>query len=207
MFDAATLEAITQEARQAFLEEDAPECLAQLTAGYQSLEQALSGPADRQQRQKLIKDMGRAAHSLKGGAGMSALTPLQTLCHRLEDLFEAIEQNRVEDTAMALGLIALTIEEVQSLLELANLGQLGDGDEPPELALALGEFLATCQPQDAAESGGLGDVSQFVRTSLTVELEACLARVERRLERGGTAGNCETDLTCYWRNVPSWARP
>ena len=31
MLDAATLEAITQEARQAFLEEDAPECLTLLT--------------------------------------------------------------------------------------------------------------------------------------------------------------------------------
>ncbi|MGA1621993.1 MAG: hybrid sensor histidine kinase/response regulator [Synechocystis sp.] len=217
MFDAATLEAITQEARQAFLEEDAPECLAKLTEGYQSLEQALSQSGQSQARQKLIKDMGRAAHSLKGGAGMSALTPLQTLCHRLEDLFEAIEQNRVEDTTMALGLISLATEEIQSLLELANIGQLTDSDEPPELALALGEFLATCQPQASEEEGGIGDVSQFVRTSLSVELEACLARVERRLEKGGTEGELRESfnllleectllgqaLSCQWLELTS----
>ncbi|MBE9196863.1 hybrid sensor histidine kinase/response regulator [Synechocystis sp. LEGE 06083] len=188
MFDAATLAAITAEARQAFLEEDAPECLEQLTVGFQSLEQVLNSAGDAQQRQKLIQDMGRAAHSLKGGAGMSALTPLQTLCHRLEDLFEALEQGRVEDTSVAVGLIGMTIEETQAMVELANSGQLLDTDEPPELALALGEFLATCQPQPAQGETVSGNVSQFVRTSLSVELEACLDRVERRLERGGTAG-------------------
>lgn len=187
MFDAATLEAITAEARQAFLEEDAPECLEQLTVGFQSLEKVLGSSGNKQQRQKLIQDMGRAAHSLKGGAGMSALTPLQTLCHRLEDLFEALEQGRVEDKAMAVGLIGMTIEETQTMVELANGGQLVDSDEPPELALALGEFLEMCQPHASEEEGGLGDVSQFVHNSLTVEFEACLERVERRLVRGGTA--------------------
>lgn len=190
MFDAATLAAITQEARQAFLEEDAPECLEQLTRGYQSLEAVLDQPSQSQARQKLLKDMGRAAHSLKGGAGMSALTPLQVLCHSVEDLFEALEQNRVQDRAMASGLIGLAIEEVQTLLSLANLGQLGEEDEPPELAKALSEFLATCQPQPSQAGAEPGDVSQFARTSLTVELEACLERVERRLARGGT----ETEL-------------
>ncbi len=118
---------------------------------------------------------------------MSALTPLQTLCHRLEDLFEALEQGRVEDKAMAVGLIGMTIEETQTMVELANGGQLVDSDEPPELALALGEFLEMCQPHSSGEEETSGDVSQFVRTSLTVEFEACLERVERRLERGGTA--------------------
>lgn len=188
MFDAATLAAITAEARQAFLEEDAPECLQQLTVGFQSLEGVLGSAGDSQQRQKLIQDMGRAAHSLKGGAGMSALTPLQTLCHRLEDLFEALEQGRVEDKSMAVGLIAMTIEETQTMVELANSGQLLDTDEPPELALALGEFLETCQPQPAQGETVNGNISQFMRTSLTVELEACLERVERRLERGGSDG-------------------
>ncbi len=69
MFDAATLAAITAEARQAFLEEDAPECLEQLTVGFQSLEKVLGPGVDKQQRQKLIQDMGRAAHSLKGEQG------------------------------------------------------------------------------------------------------------------------------------------
>ena len=41
MLDAATLEAITQEARQAFLEEDAPLCLTLLIEGLPKLELAL----------------------------------------------------------------------------------------------------------------------------------------------------------------------
>ncbi|WLT37690.1 hypothetical protein NON20_18370 [Synechocystis sp. B12] len=70
MFDAATLAAITAEARQAFLEEDAPECLAQLTVGFQSLERVLGPAGDSQQRQKLIQDMGRAPIPSRGSGNV-----------------------------------------------------------------------------------------------------------------------------------------
>ncbi len=92
MLDAATLEAITQEARQAFLEEDAPECLNLLIEGLPKLELALQTDQSTEYCQPIYKDLGRAAHSLKGGAGMAVMPTLNQLCHKMEDLFEA--QNR-----------------------------------------------------------------------------------------------------------------
>ena len=100
MLDAATLEAITQEARQAFLEEDAPLCLNLLIEGLPKLEVALQTDQSTEYCRPIYKNLGRAAHSLKGGAGMAVMPTLNQLCHKMEDLFEALEQGRVEDRLM-----------------------------------------------------------------------------------------------------------
>ncbi|MFM7576031.1 MAG: hypothetical protein ACKO5Q_03680, partial [Microcystaceae cyanobacterium] len=72
MLDAELLATIAAEARQAFLEEDAPECLTALNHGLQELEQVLSSNPEADQRFSWYKNLGRAAHSLKWGAGMAA---------------------------------------------------------------------------------------------------------------------------------------
>ena len=180
MLDAATLEAITQEARQAFLDEDAPECLSLLTTGLQQLEGALLN-ASSATLKPIYKDLGRAAHSLKGGAGMAALPTLQQLCHGMEDLFDFLEKGQVEDTVTALGLLSLATEEVQNLIDLAMTGQIDHGDAPPlEIAVALAEFLTTCTSQEE-EVVNVGEVSDFIKTALSLELEACLEKVEQVL--------------------------
>ncbi|MEB3192271.1 MAG: hybrid sensor histidine kinase/response regulator [Snowella sp.] len=180
MLDAATLEAITQEARQAFLDEDAPECLSLLTTGLQQLEGALLN-ASAATLKPIYKDLGRAAHSLKGGAGMAALPTLQQLCHSMEDLFDTLEKGQGSDTATALGLLSLATEEVQNLIDLAMTGQSDPGDgPPPEIAVALAEFLTTCTSQEE-EVMNVGEVSDFIKTALSLELEACLEKVEQVL--------------------------
>jgi type IV pili sensor histidine kinase/response regulator len=180
MLDAATLEAITQEARQAFLDEDAPECLSLLTTGLQQLEGALLNASAGTLR-LIYKDLSRAAHSLKGGAGMAALPTLQQLCHGMEDLFDALEKGQGSDTATALGLLSLATEEVQNLIDLAMTGQIDSGDgPPPEIAVALAEFLTTCT-SPGEEDMNIGEVSDFIKTALSLELEACLERVEKVL--------------------------
>ncbi len=186
MLDAAMLAAITQEARQAFLDEDAPECLAMLTQGFGQLEQAMASQTTTADQKPIFKNMGRAAHSLKGGAGMAELPSLNRLCHKMEDLFEALELGRIDDTSKALGLLSLALDEVQVLVDEAIAGGLDSADRPPsEINLALEEFITSSK---AAEEGevNLGDVSDFVRTALATELESCLDRVEQQIKKGIT---------------------
>ena len=68
--DPAILAAITAEARQCFLDEDAPEYIEMLKTGIQ----------DRANPD--FTSLFRAAHSLKGGAGLACLTSLQQLAHK-----------------------------------------------------------------------------------------------------------------------------
>lgn len=181
MLDAATLEAITQEARQAFLDEDAPECLSLLTDGLKQLESAFQTPQSPEVLQPIYKNLGRAAHSLKGGAGMAVMPTLNQLCHRMEDLFEALERGRIEDHPTALGLLSLATEEVQTLIDAAIAGTVQEeAPQTLEITIALTEFLGTLG--EAQETGDNHDaLDNFVTVALGVELEACLVRVENLL--------------------------
>ena len=76
------LEAITRESRSLFLNEEAPEHLAVLEEGISQLRAG----EDLSHRQELHSTLIRAAHSLKGGAGMAQLPALGKLAHILEDL-------------------------------------------------------------------------------------------------------------------------
>jgi chemotaxis protein histidine kinase CheA/CheY-like chemotaxis protein len=76
------LEAITRESRSLFLNEEAPEHLAVLEEGISQLRAG----EDLSYRQELHSTLIRAAHSLKGGAGMAQLPALGKLAHILEDL-------------------------------------------------------------------------------------------------------------------------
>jgi type IV pili sensor histidine kinase/response regulator len=180
MLDAATLEAITQEARAAFLEEDAPLCLTLLIEGLPKLELAIATDQSTEYCQPIYKNLGRAAHSLKGGAGMAVMPTLNQLCHKMEDLFEALEQGRVEDNITAFGLLSLATEEVQNLIDAAIAGQIDDQPDPLEITIALEQFLETL-----GEAGEIADnhdaPDSFMAIALGVELESCLVRVEKLL--------------------------
>jgi type IV pili sensor histidine kinase/response regulator len=180
--DADLLAAIAVEARQAFLEEDAPDCLAALSQGFGQLQQALDTSASAAQLQPIFKTMGRAAHSLKGGAGMAELPTINRICHRMEDVFEALERNKIQDIPMALQLLSLALDEVQSLVDAANTGLMDSADAPPlEITQALEDLLAQpSSPQETPEP--LGDISDFVRITLTTELENRLGELEQQLQ-------------------------
>ncbi|NJL82919.1 MAG: hypothetical protein HC890_08085 [Chloroflexaceae bacterium] len=109
MLDAASLEAIAQEARNCFLYEDAPDFLTLLVEGLERLRTAYAKGSSN--LEEIHKDLIRAAHSLKGGSGMAQMPILNGLTHRLEDLFEAMADNRVKDLKTALELAILAMEE------------------------------------------------------------------------------------------------
>ncbi|MEL6494950.1 MAG: Hpt domain-containing protein, partial [Cyanobacteria bacterium J06623_7] len=95
--DPAILAAITAEARQCFLDEDAPEYI----------EMLVSGIANRAQPD--FTALLRAAHSLKGGAGLASLTSLQQLAHKLEDVLVGLQQDKIEEIELAWALVENSI--------------------------------------------------------------------------------------------------
>ncbi|MBC6419694.1 MAG: Hpt domain-containing protein [Prochloron sp. SP5CPC1] len=88
--DQATLQSITQEVRQCFLELDAPEYMKILERGLEN-------------RDGDFKSLLRAAHSLKGGAGVSELPSLHNLAHKLEDLLQIMEKGEVQVDILPTG--------------------------------------------------------------------------------------------------------
>ena len=114
--DAASLEAITQEIRACFLYEDAPDQLAVLEGGIRQL----SAQDATNNLQAEYTALMRAAHSLKGGAGIAQFLTLSRLAHKLEDLLQALQQERVPDRTKAYDLLSLSVEQIGSLIAAAT---------------------------------------------------------------------------------------
>ncbi|HIK48927.1 hybrid sensor histidine kinase/response regulator [Thermosynechococcus sp. M55_K2018_012] len=169
--DAADLEAITQEARHCFLYEDAPEYLLLLE---QWAEQVATDP-ERHYTAEDYNTLMRAAHSLKGGAGIAQLSELQALSHRLEDVLEALKEGRMGDRPRAHRLLIQGIEQAQELLAAAKQNHsLTPTPRYQALLAALTELLGTVAATPSSSTAPPPDL----RTALTQTLEASLQRLE-----------------------------
>ncbi len=186
--DADALQAITQEARNCFLYEDAPDYLAMLDEGFGRLRS--NGAAINAQNEYAA--LMRATHSLKGGAGIAQLPTLSQLAHKLEDLVQALHEERVPEREFAYELLSVGIEQVGNLIAQAINGD--DIAEPLPIFTALDSFLANLpdqkRPSSSTQSADLPKAdfqvsptaSYVLKTALTVDLEDCLQRVEQLLQ-------------------------
>jgi chemotaxis protein histidine kinase CheA/ActR/RegA family two-component response regulator len=185
--DPSIIESITQEARQCFLEEDAPSYL-------QVLQQGLERLAHRQAPD--YQALMRAAHSIKGGAGVAQIPELSELAHRLEDLLEAWNQNRIENTELALDLLQRGLEELADLLSSARDSQELLGADP-NLLRSIDEFNASLGVRSGSPAV-LCDLTpaklKLIQTALSSDLEACLTQVEMLLSEGVAADRVTTQL-------------
>ena len=179
----AKLDAILKEARACFLYEDAPDYLAILEQGIQ---QQFDGNTE-------YAALMRAAHSLKGGAGLAQLHSLSKLAHKLEDLFEALHEQRVPEPLIACELVSLSVETIRDSIAAAISGKdtelsLGKDSAPLPIVTALDSFLEDLPKQvphqDSNLSANLGVSSvplAILKASLELDLEDCLQRVEQLL--------------------------
>ncbi|BAY51508.1 two-component hybrid sensor & regulator [Thermostichus vulcanus NIES-2134] len=181
--DAADLDAITQEARHCFLYEDAPEYLLLLE---QWAEQVVTDP-ERHYTAEDYNTLMRAAHSLKGGAGIAQLSELQALSHRLEDVLEALKEGRLGDRPRAHHLLVQGIEQAQELLAAAKQNHSLTPTPPYQALLAaLTELLSTVSDPSSPPTVAPPDL----RTALTQTLEESL----QLLEASATDAERETAL-------------
>jgi chemotaxis protein histidine kinase CheA/ActR/RegA family two-component response regulator len=177
--DPNVLAAIAEEARQCFLEEDAPMYLQVLQEGLQQLTAGQSPD---------YQGLMRAAHSVKGGAGVAQMPGLSRLAHPLEDLLEAWNEGKIQGNQQetALGLLQEGLETLTELLESAQ-AQGMDLEPDPQLLTALTSFKEQLQQQEASTpeasstSVSPGKV-RLIRQALTSDLEACLQTLEEHLQ-------------------------
>ena len=166
--DPAILAAITAEARQCFLDEDAPEYIEMLESGIQD--------RDRPDFNALL----RAAHSLKGGAGLACLTSLQQLSHKLEDVLVGLQQSKIEEVELAWALVENSINEIGYVVSQAHSEE--EAIANPELIVALealmgSESEAESEASEEEMSFGSGN-NELIRTTLTEELENSFVAIE-----------------------------
>lgn len=175
MLDSISLAAIAQEARNCFLEEDAPEYLNILKVGIIELKELFNHQKNPQKLANLYKELARAAHSIKGGAGMAEMLIVSQLAHKIEDIFYALQQERVTDLKTTFELLNLGINQLEDLVDSEKKGIINDTNNI-ELLEILNQFLTTFNPQEELIDIGFAD-NNFIKIALTEDLSACIERV------------------------------
>lgn len=182
--NAADLDAITQEARTCFLYEDAPEYLTTLEQGMNQIHAENQGNLH-----NTYTELMRAAHSLKGGAGIAQLSVLQQVSHRLEDLLEALQGQRIQNRAdldTAHELLSLGVEQIQFLVAQARQNPIQETDEHSLQLMALLDQCLEQIPAPEVPTFSEGELQsavpiKIVQMALETDLEDCLQRIESNL--------------------------
>jgi chemotaxis family two-component system sensor histidine kinase/response regulator PixL len=82
------------------------------------IETEILGVSDRSLQRSAINTILRAAHSMKGGAGMMGFHALSELAHRLEDFFKILQAKN--QTAIAPEMESLFLSAIDSMGKVAN---------------------------------------------------------------------------------------
>ncbi len=172
--DVAAVDEVDKELVEIFLEE-ARELIDVLET---SLQEWTQDPGN----SRLLAELLRTLHTLKGGARLSGLTPIGDLSHAFESLLEAVEGERV---AASPELLALALQVADRLLEQVNeAGQNRPVTAADELIVTLEICLAGDDSLLADLSvSGLASESELVSGSeLLAESELLLEPVDQPKE-------------------------
>ena len=97
----------------------------------------------------LLNDIFRGFHTIKGGAGFLNVTPMVTLCHRTENLFDKLRNGELVLTPEIMDVILSATGVVQEMFGTLGQGMM-PGNADPNLLAALDAVLAGESPVQAA---------------------------------------------------------
>ena len=126
----------------------------------------------------------RAAHSIKGGAGMMGYRTLSDLAHRLEDAFKVLKtrRNSRDVDPLAQNLLLSAVDWLRQIIE-----SLSQGNEIEQQWLdsfcypvfkELRDHLGEPSPEDAATMLSPEDGQDIIPMLFQTEVEGCLQRLE-----------------------------
>ncbi len=109
---------------------EAAERLERLGAGLLALEQ-------NKQDEKLLQDLFREAHSLKGAAAVSGLEHVATVCHRLEDVLARIRDGALQPDSRIVDTLLAATDAVRELVNNPELSEERSREIVEQLSEAL----------------------------------------------------------------------
>jgi len=78
---------------------------------------------DPDKQRELLDDLFRSAHSLKGAAGVVKLTPIQTVCHALEDELESIRSGNRSFTSQTATQLLEAVDAIRDAADRLKVGE------------------------------------------------------------------------------------
>lgn len=154
-----------------------------------TLDAAILGIADQQVDVQRVNAALRAAHSIKGGAGMMGFQVLSELAHRLEDSFKVLKVDKsIVVTSRLENLLLTAVSSLREVIESdrVSLQTIGVSDIDPDwLSIAVHPIFAQLHdelgdPQEENASSVLSpeDGQDIIPLLFETEVEGCLQRLE-----------------------------
>jgi two-component system chemotaxis sensor kinase CheA len=106
---------------------------------------------DHPQRQSLLEQLFREAHSLKGGARAAGLADVEQIAHRIEDLFSAVREGRVQLSAEVCDPVYAALDLIGALMEQVAQGQTLDLLPHTPLLETLARAAGAAEPRPQPE--------------------------------------------------------
>jgi two-component system, chemotaxis family, sensor histidine kinase and response regulator PixL len=152
-----------------------------------TLDAALIGLADHRVDTQKINAALRAAHSIKGGAGMMGFQMLSDLAHRLEDSLKVLKVDKT--IALSAPLENLLLRAVQCLRQVIECDRRNTPVDPSWVETEVDPVFEQLHqqlgdPQDESASSMLSpeEGQDFIPMLFETEVEGCLQRLEGVLE-------------------------
>ena len=104
----------------------------------------------------LLNAIFRGFHTVKGGAGFLAITPLVETCHRAEDVFNVLRQGQRSVTPLLMDSILQSLDIVNDMMDSIRDGEMPEPADPDLLArleaLALPDDGSAADEEPVASS-------------------------------------------------------
>ncbi len=100
----------------------------------------------------LLNAVFRGFHTIKGGAGFLAITPLIEVCHRAENVFDKIRNGDVEYDAVAVDVILRAFDVISDAMEQLNNGARELPENDPQLLIDLDALTGKKVEEPASEA-------------------------------------------------------
>jgi len=130
----------------------------------ETIEAGLLALEERPQDMDLLNRIFRAAHSIKGNAGMFNFTAIGGLTHKMENVLDLLRNEEMPVTPHVIDVLLRALDGLKNLLDIAQ----GGGDVDEAAIQALEQELLACQKGDNADSESSTEV-QPSATSATPE--------------------------------------
>ncbi len=126
----------------------------------------------------------RAAHSIKGGAGMMGFRTLSDLAHRLEDSFKVLktQKNSLEIDTQLQSLLLSGVDWLRQIVELLSEGNVVEDDWLATFCYPvfeeLRDRLGEPTPEDASTILSADEGQDIIPLLFETEVDGCLQRLE-----------------------------
>lgn len=145
---------------------------------------ALEGTDDAGERDRLLTEVFREAHTLKGGAAAVDLPDVGRLAHHLESIFGGLQRDEVRSDADLFDLLYRTLDAVERLVREAQGGEPAEVDVPGLAAMLESAARGNRGPGRVPENGAAPETSSPA-THRSTDEETKPGTPSRREERDG----------------------